>query len=823
MPHASDRDVPLSSALEGLRIVEVASLAGAYAGKLFANLGAEVILVEPPGGAAARYRSPFVDGRPGPDRSLEFFYLNTGKRSVTLDLDTAEGQAGFRALVAQCDLVIEGERPGLMAQRGLAYSDLVNDAPGLVVTSITPFGQTGPYSLYESEDLVALAMGGFLTISGYPDREPTRIPGNQSFLMAGLYGAIGSMLAILERDGSGTGQHVDVSIQECVVMALENTVQFYDLEGQVRRRSGLTQRYTGAGLFPCKGGYVYIFVGGLAATRFWGELVRWLREEGAAGVERLYGEHWTERNFRETKEARDTFAEVFGPFAKERTSEQLYYEAQRRRIPLSPVATAADVVGNRQIRDRGFIVSLFSPALDREIAFPGAPYLLSRTPWAAKSAPPRAGEHNDEIMGALGTWPARNPWGRIGERPAVSPPLAGIRVADFSWIGAGPFTTKLLSDFGADVIRIESGTRVDPVRLTPPFKDGVAGVNRSGYFTDRNTNKRSITLNLKTEEGRALARQLVAQSDVVVNNFSVGTMDKLGLGYDEMSKLKPDLIYLSMSMQGATGPDKDFIGFGLTIASLAGLQYLTGPSDRMPVGTGTNFPDHIPNPCHGAFAVLAALRHRRQSGQGQFIDLAQTEPTIAVLGPAIMEYTVNGTVPERSGNDHPDAAPHGVYSCAGDDRWIAICVMEDVHWDGLRDVLGRPAWADAPQWASREGRLRDRREIDARLAVATSTREPYELMRALQEKRVPAGVLQRGDDLVLRDPQLAERSHWVRLDHPEMGNTINNAPPFRFSRSSSSPTRPAPLLGEHTSEICRDLLGLSPEHVETLRSQGVLA
>jgi crotonobetainyl-CoA:carnitine CoA-transferase CaiB-like acyl-CoA transferase len=243
----------------------------------------------------------------------------------------------------------------------------------------------------------------------------------------------------------------------------------------------------------------------------------------------------------------------------------------------------------------------------------------------------------------------------------------------------------------------------------------------------------------------------------------------------------------------------------------------------MPVGTGTNFPDHIPNPCHGAFAVLAAIRHRRQSGQGQFIDLAQTEPTIAVLGPAIMEYTVNGTVPERSGNDHPDAAPHGVYPCAGDDRWIAICVMEDAHWDGLREVLGRPAWADAPQWISREGRLRDRREIDARLAAATSTREPYELMRALQEKRVPAGVLQKGDDLVLRDPQLTERSHWVRLDHPEMGNTINNAPPFRFSRSSSSPTRPAPLLGEHTNEICRDLLGLSPERVETLRRQGVLA
>jgi benzylsuccinate CoA-transferase BbsF subunit len=401
-------------------------------------------------------------------------------------------------------------------------------------------------------------------------------------------------------------------------------------------------------------------------------------------------------------------------------------------------------------------------------------------------------------------------------------PLDGIRVADFSWIGAGPFTTKLLSDFGADVIRIESGTRPDPVRLTPPFKDGIPGVNRSGYFSDRNTSKRSITINLKTARGCELARGIVLKSDVVANNFSPGTMESFGLGYEEVRRLRPDIVFLSMSMQGADGPDRDFIGFGLTIGALAGLQYLSGPPARMPVGTGTNFPDHIPNPCHAAFAVLAALRHRRRTGEGQFIDLAQTEPTMAVIGPAIMEYTVNGRVPERQGNAHPAAAPHGVYPCRGEDRWIAICAMNDAHWAALSHLLGQPGWTVEPRWGSTEARVADAAALDALVAAATRDRDPYELMRALQEEGVPAGVLQNAADLVERDPQLALRGHWLRLDHPEMGPALNSAPPFRFSRTPVFPTRAAPLLGEHTGEIARDILGLADDEIAALAAEGVL-
>jgi benzylsuccinate CoA-transferase BbsE subunit len=390
------------TALAGIRVLDLTGETAAYCGKLLADMGADVILVEPPNGNALRAVPPFIGGEAGPERGLTHLYYNTSKRGITLDLDRPDGQALFRRLAATADLVIEAERPGTMAARGLDYAALASLNPALVLTSVTPFGQTGPYSLFEGEDLVALALGGFLLISGYPDAAPTRIHGNQAFLTAATYAAVGSMLAILDAEATGQGQHVDVSIQESVTMALENTAQFYDLEGKVRRRSGLTQRYTGAGLFPSNDGYVYVFVGGLAAGRFWDALVDWLEESGAEGAARLRGERWQERAFREGDEARRIFGEVFAPFAAARGRMELYYDAQRRRIPLSPVATAADVAENRQLRHRGFMVPVAHPETGRIIEMPGAPVVLSATPWRIQRPAPRVGEHNGEIYGDLG-------------------------------------------------------------------------------------------------------------------------------------------------------------------------------------------------------------------------------------------------------------------------------------------------------------------------------------------------------------------------------------------------------------------------------------
>lgn len=402
-------------------------------------------------------------------------------------------------------------------------------------------------------------------------------------------------------------------------------------------------------------------------------------------------------------------------------------------------------------------------------------------------------------------------------------PLAGIRVTDFTWIGAGSYATKILGDYGAEVIKIESSARLDALRLSAPYKDKVKGVNRSGYFADRNTGKRSVTLNMKDARAVALARKLIAASDVVANNFTPDVMARFGLSYDDVRRIRPDIIYLAMSMQGASGPESRYLGYGASMAALTGLQHLIGLPGREPIGTGTNYPDHIPNPCHAAFAVLAALRHRRRTGEGQYIDFAQTEPTVALLGPTMLDLTVNGREQQAAGNDHPWAAPHGVYPCRGEDRWIAIAVTTDAQWRALARALGRPEWVRNGRWAASGERHADRAQLDAALAEATRGWDAFELMGVLQRAQVPAGVVQNAEDVVTRDPQLASRGHWITLEHPEMGRTIYNASPFRATAMAQVPSRAAPTLGEHTDAVCSELLGLKPGEIAELRRAGVLA
>lgn len=400
-------------------------------------------------------------------------------------------------------------------------------------------------------------------------------------------------------------------------------------------------------------------------------------------------------------------------------------------------------------------------------------------------------------------------------------PLAGLRVADFTWIGAGSFTTKLFSDLGADVIKIESSSRLDQLREARPFKDGVEGVNRSGYFSDRNSSKRSITLNMKHPRARELARDIIRQSDIVANNFTPGTMEKFGLGYADVKAIKPDIIYLAMSMQGASGPEANYLGFGLTMGALTGLQILCGTPENNPVGTGTNFPDHVPNPTHGAFAVLAALRHRRRAGQGQMIDLAQIEPTVALLGPTVLDYTVNNRVAERRGNERPSLAPHGVYPCSGHDRWIAIAVKDDAGWAALAGVLLPKLVTDA-RFARAEGRWQHRSELDNAILTQTISWQAEDLMQRLQAAGVAAGLVANSEDVLRHDPQLAHRGHWAWFDHAEMGHTVYSALPFRMSNAETQPTTAAPLLGEHTREVCHDLLGLDDAAIDVLRNEGAL-
>ncbi|MEV5838353.1 CoA transferase [Nocardia sp. NPDC052112] len=406
--------------------------------------------------------------------------------------------------------------------------------------------------------------------------------------------------------------------------------------------------------------------------------------------------------------------------------------------------------------------------------------------------------------------------------PASTLPLTGIRIADFSWVGAGPFMTKPLADHGAEVIKVESRTRTDVIRSMPPFRHRIAGVDRSGYFANRNSSKKSICLDLRDEFGRELALRLIAKSDIVVNNFTPGTMDRLGVGYAAARAVRGDIIYLEMPMQGNAGPHKGFRGYGLSIGAVGGLLGLSGYPDRLPVGTGTNYPDHVPNPLHGAIALLAALRHRRHTGQGSYIELAQLESTINAIGPA-MVAAANGLPVERMGNADLEAAPSGVYPCAGTDAWCTITVTGDAQWAKCASVLDAADLAEAGSGFESVGlRRRNRAELDNEISTRTARFQSFELAEALCEAGIPAAAVANSEDLMCRDPQLRARGHFVSLDHPVMGPSIYNNIPYRLGRTPGRLRSAAPMLGAHSREVCTALLGVSTAEYEHAHAEGVL-
>ncbi len=406
----------MSRALAGLRVLDLSGPLGNYCGKLFGDLGADVILIEPPEGTALRREPPFVDDKVDIEASLPFAYANTSKRGIVLDLEQERDREVFRRLADTADLVIETFRPGTMSAWGLDYATLSARNPRLVMTSITPFGQTGPYAQYVAEDIIGMAMGGLLYLGGYPDTPPITSYGNQAYAAANLYGATASMMALLAAEQTGTGEHVDVSMQESVVMALETAAQFYDLEGTVKKRWGGKQRHAGTGVFPCKDGYIYFMAGGVGGNRFWRLSCDWFEEEGVPGAEQFREERWFTHEFLGTDEAKKIFADIFIPFARRYTMEELYRKGQEKHVPIAPVSTPADLLTNPQLRHRGFFTEMTHPLRAEPFLAPGAPYQLSTTPWAIARPAPKLGEHTAEVLAELDL--------HAGGRPAAG---AGVR------------------------------------------------------------------------------------------------------------------------------------------------------------------------------------------------------------------------------------------------------------------------------------------------------------------------------------------------------------------------------------------------------------
>jgi crotonobetainyl-CoA:carnitine CoA-transferase CaiB-like acyl-CoA transferase len=398
-------------------------------------------------------------------------------------------------------------------------------------------------------------------------------------------------------------------------------------------------------------------------------------------------------------------------------------------------------------------------------------------------------------------------------------PLDGIRVVDFTWVLTGPIITKTLAHYGAEVIKIESRSRPDLFRISGPFKDGVPGVNRGGRFNWTSDGKMSICLNLAHPRGLKVVKRLIAHSDIVVDNYSGGSMERMGLGYEELKKVKPDIIMLSTCMQGQTGPHAAHPGFGNQLTALSGFDYITGWPDREPVPLGA-YTDNIA-PHFNIVLILAALDYRRRTGKGQYFDLSQYEAGVHFMAPLVMDCAVNGRVDKRMGNRCFYAAPHGAYRCRSEDRWCAIGVFSDDEWAGFCRVIGDPEWARDPRFATLLGRKENEDELDKLVEEWTVKYRAEEVMALMQAAGVGAGVVRTVQEVLEEDPQLKYRqSHWV-LEHPEVGKYFVPGPLFRLSKVTYDMRR-APLLGEHNEYILKDILKMSDDEIAELIIEGAV-
>jgi len=825
--------------LNPYRVLDLTDEKGLLCGKILGDLGADVIKVERPGGDPTRNIGPFYHDEVDPEKSLFWFAYNTSKRGITLDIETTDGQETFKRLVESADFVIESFPPGYMDKLGLGYSALEKVNPGIIMVSITPFGQTGPYKDYKAPDIVAWAMGGEMYQFGDADHPLVRMSHHsQAYLHAAAKAAVGAIMALHYRVMTGEGQQVDVSIQEAVVWCTEWCTAYWDMVKVIQQRGlqvepGVAAKPVTKRVWPCKdGNVIWMYSGGAMGGRYSQPFVEWMDEEGIAD-DFLKGMDWDTFDFRTTtQDVIDRMAVPTSKFFMNYTKAELLEGAVKRGVRLYPVATTKDILESVQLAAREFWVELEHPKLGTTITYPGAFVKTSELPPRVSRRAPLIGEHNQEVYEKeltlskeelLQLRQAKGYPAKLDEKShrenMEKKPLAGIKIADFTWFIAGPLVTRILADYGAEVIKIEGRTKFDGHRMNGPAKDDIPGLDRGGDWAQMNAGKLSVALNLSKPKAVEVAKKFVARADIVVENMAGGVMKRMGLGYEELKKVNPDIIMLSACMQGQTGPHANHPGLGFHLTALSGFSYITGWPDQQILNLGPYTDFFVPQ--FSALAILAALDYRRRTGKGQYIDVSQYEASLHFMAPLLLDYVINQRVATRMGNRYPYAAPHGAYCCRGEDRWCAIAVFTDEEWQSFCKVIGNPAWTANPKFSTLSARKENEDELDRLVEEWTINHSPEEVMTMMQTAGVAAGVLQTAEDMMERDPQLRHRHFFRELDHPEIGKYRTRGPCFVLSKSSCE-VRCSPLLGEQNEYAFKELLGMSDEEIAKLVIEGII-
>ncbi len=799
--------------LSPYRVIDLTTERGQLCGQVLADLGAEVILVEPPGGSSSRAMAPFAGNQPDPERSLWFWSYNRGKKSILADIETPAGQERIRELAASADFLIESFAPGYLPGLGLGYAAFRQLNPRLVMVSITPFGQAGPRAHWAASDLTIWASSGAMNQTGDDDRAPVGLALPQAFLHASAEAAAAALIAHVARERDGLGQHIDVSAQAAAMMATQSFSLTHAWgDSAVTRYAGglklgpLTLKF----VQPAKDGYVSVtFLFGSAIGPFTRRLMEVMYEQGFVD-EATRDKDWLNYTVllatgQEPISELERCTALIGEFTSAHTKQELMDLALQRKLLIVPVSTSEDLLNSPQLAARDFWREVAHPEEGRSLTYPGPFAKFGATPLKYGRRAPRLGEDDGAIEPRA-----------IPTRPSASPasralPLAGLKVADFAWVMAGPAGSRYLADYGATQVKIESATRIDTARTLNPNFAGQPGPERSGLFANVNAGKLGLTLNLATPAGRELALRLVQWADVVIESYTPRNMRSWGLDYESLRRLKPDLVMLSSCLGGQSGPHCDLAGFGTMGAQLAGFGELAGWPDRPPAGPFGAYTDYIA-PKFTAAAILAALDHRRRTGEGQYIDLSQSECSQQFIVPALLDFQLNGHVLKRMGNRSLVHAPHGVFPCAGEDRWVAVVVETDAQWDGLREALGNPAWAANPSLDTPAGRLADQDELERQLAAWTASRTVDEVEAVLQGHGVPAFRSATSEDLHA-DPQLAHRRHFIEAEHAELGPVIIENSRVILSETPAAIRRAGPVYGQDNEYVLRDLLGLTEDEV----------
>jgi crotonobetainyl-CoA:carnitine CoA-transferase CaiB-like acyl-CoA transferase len=797
-----------------IRVLELGGgLAAAYATKLLVDLGASVTKVEPPQGDAVRRRGhvPSV----GADRGSGLFqYLNAGKASVVLDTTVEDDRRRLFVLAVQHDILIESLEPGRLEETRLVRPEPATD-PAAVVR-ISPFGQTGPYRDRAATSAVLQAAGGWTARIGTPAGPPYFVGCDIEQYVAGAYAAAAALTAHRQAIARGQTVEVDVSILECIV----GTVPYPMLQKITFDRLGfpVPQRYQPIpGIMRCRDGYVGI---SSLTGQHWSDVCALLEipELGEKMREvTLRGAEWQQ------------FVAKAEPWLRARNAAEIVEVFQAMRVPAVPIGNGANLPKIEPFASRGFYVEKPGDGFLR----PRSPLRLSAMPATEPREAPRIGEHAEKrgettptaqctTTGAAGhrasaSTVARSSWG--GGRDGL--PFSGLRVLDLTTFWAGPYFTMYLASFGADVIKVESPKRPDGFRFVAAFPQlGERWWEQSGVFHATNLGKRAITLDLDHPRGKEIALRLVAQADVVAENFSPRVVEHFGLDYETIRSVNPRAIMVRMPGFGLSGPCRDWVGWALTFEQMAGCAEITGEVGGRMFAPG-GFADPVVG-MHAAAALQAALAHRDRTGEGQLIEVAQVEAVAAMTAEQVIHHSLTGEVLTRTGNRCDASAPQGIYRAAGNDEWIALTVRDARDWETLCRVIARDDWRHDAPLAELAARRARHDEIDRVLSTWIGARSASDAERALVAAGIPAARLLK-TDAFYTDPHLVARGHFRELDHEVCGPLAYPSWPSRFS---SGPTEPyasgAPTLGRHNNEVLGEVLGKTEAEIAELRATRVI-